>query len=339
MKIEQIPMPNTATSLPGAKTEAQMTAREKAIQALMKPAAHTAPVPDPTRISPEEHGAVYTQRKAAPQPPAQNDNTESSAPTPEAETKVSSEPLSSQYATLARKEKALRLQQQQMKARELALKAQEDALKAPAKPSFDESKYVPRDRLTQDPFTVLNELGLTYDQLTEMALNAPKPEQMAIMNEMKALKSEIAALKGEQEKSSKSFEEKEKLQYTQAMNQIRNEVNHLVSVDPQFETIQATGSVGDVVELIERTFNEDGVLMSVEDAASQVEDYLVEAAMKLSRIKKIQQRLAPKAAPAQKNTTQSQQPQLKTLTNSVSSSRQLSAKERALLAFEGKLNK
>jgi hypothetical protein len=124
------------------------------------------------------------------------------------------------------------------------------------------------------------------------------------------------------------------------MKQIRNDVNMLVKHDPQFETIKATNSIGDVVELIEKTFNEDGVLLTVEEAAQQVESYLVDEAIKLARLAKIQQKLAPAPkAEASKATGTPEKQSMKTLTNSVNSSRTLSARERAILAMQGKLDK
>lgn len=313
------------------------SARERAVARLLESPAATpvAPVPNPTSVSPEEVGAVKAQSR-------QNDTVESPAPeSTSAEPKATEEPLSSQYAILARKEKQYRQQVQQLKAREAAIKAQEDALRAPTSVAFDESKYVSRDKLASDPFSVLSELGLSYDQLTDMALNAPKPENLAITNEIKALREELKTLKGETENTKKSFEEQQTQSYQQALNQIRNEAKSLVEHDPNFETVKETGSVGDVVDLIEQTFKKDGVLLTVEEAAQQVEDYLIEEAMKIIKIKKIQQRMQPKAeaAPVAQETAQPKQQQLKTLTNSVGSSRQLSARERALLAFENKLNK
>jgi hypothetical protein len=72
-----------------------------------------------------------------------------------------------------------------------------------------------------------------------------------------------------------------------------------------------------------------------------VEDYLVDEAVKLANIGKIKKRLstAP-AVPAktEKQTPTNKQPQtMKTLTNATASTRQLSARERALLAFKGEL--
>lgn len=249
-------------------------------------------------------------------------------------------PLSSEYAILARKEKALRARDQQLRSREVAIKAAEDARNAPAKPVFDESKYISREKLQSDLFGTLGEMGLTYDQITEQAANAPSPEQVALNQELKALKDELKAIRGEQESSKKSWEEQQTQSYKQAVNDIKREASLLISHDPNFETIKETGSLDDVVELIERTFKEDGTLLTVEEAANEVENYLVEEALKISRIKKIQQRLNASAAPAAvpaKPTEAPKQQQMKTLTNSVSSTRQLSARERAILAAQRKI--
>lgn len=346
MKIETIDAPSISNPQ-GAKAQPAMTALERAKAAFMKPTtptqqqAQTEAVINPTQVSPEEFGAIKNAVKTNQIDTSESDES-TTAPDTSAETKVSSEPLSSQYAVLARKEKAIRAREQQLKAKEAAIKAQEDAAKAAPKTlSIDESKYVPKDRLTQDPFTVLNELGLSYDQLTELALNAPKPEQMALMNELKSLKAEIAALKGESQSNKKSFEDQQKQNEAEAINQIRHEASVVIKNNPEFETIRETNSLDDVVDLIKRTYKEDGILMSVEEAALEVENYLVEEAIKLARLKKIQQRLQP-AKPAETKATEQlpkQTQPMKTLTNSVASSRTLSARERALLAFEGKLQK
>lgn len=339
MKIESIVNPTTVQPL-GAKADAQISARERAIAALISgtPRQDT-PVQNPSQVSPEELGAI---KASSPTSEGQKDTVEAPAATKE-EPKVAATaeetPLSSQYAVLARKEKQIRQREQALKAREDALKAPE-APKAAQAPAFDPAKYVDKDRLTKDPFAVLNELGLTYDELTQLALNGPRQEDMAFQSEIKALKSELAELKGSQEKTNKNFQDQQETQLKQAVAQIRVEAKAVVNNNPNFETIKETDSVEDVVDLIKRTFDEDGILMTVEEAAQQVEDYLVEEAMKIAKIKKIQQRLQPKAEASaeQKATSQQKQP-ITTLTNAVTSSRQLSARERALLAFEGKLGK
>ncbi len=323
-----------AIPVPGAQSVDQVSARERAISKLIASA-----TPTPELVAPSVQAAVE---------PRQMDTVESpqvEAPAPQVETKApESTPdrvLSSEYAILARKEKALRARDQQLRTRELAIKASEEAKLAPKAPTFDESNYISKADLQKDLFGTLSNLGLTYDQITAQAVNAPTPEQVQYQQDMKALKDELKALRGEQDNTKKSWEQQQQDSYKQAVAQIKSEANALVTHNPTFETIKETNSVDDVVELIERTFKEDGLLLTVEEAATQVEDYLIEEALKIARIKKVQQRLQP-AAPAQapqKATSQPQQQQMKTLTNSVSSTRQLSARERAILAATGQLKK
>lgn len=260
--------------------------------------------------------------------------------TPKEAPKASEEPISSQYALLARKDKIVRQKEVALKAREAELKAKEDAMsaKSSSNSSFDESKYISKEKLSADVFGTLTEMGFTYDQLTEAALNGPKPKDIEMMNEIKALREEMKALKGESESTKKTFDEYQTQNETLGINQLTKQATSLINNNPNFETIKETGSINDVVDLIKTTLKEDGVILSVEEAAEQVEEYLVEEALKLARIKKIQQKLAPQAA-APKAADAPKQQQLKTLTNSVGTSRPLSARERAILAAEGRLNK
>lgn len=326
-----------------AQQASQAAARDRAIKMLSTPAQVT---PQPTSAEDMPKATAETQSTAQIHPSEEAKVTSSeSVESSKAETKTTEteKPLSSEYAVLARKERAIRQREQQLKAREAAIRSQEEAARAPKAPTpavFDESKYISKDKLAQSPFEALAELGLTYDQLTEMAMNAPKPEQVALQNELKALRDEIKSLKSDNEGTKKSFAEQQTQAYNQAVKQIRDETRSLVRNNPEFETIRGTNSVNDVVDLIEQTFKQDGILLTVEEAATEVENYLVEEAMKLTKLNKIRQRLQPKesSAPATKKSTEEpKQQQLKTLTNAVSSSRPLSAKERAVLAFEGKL--
>jgi hypothetical protein len=258
------------------------------------------------------------------------------------EVKASEDPISTQYATLARKEKALRAkalqQEQSLKAKEVAIAAKEAELKA--KETEYQSKYISKDRLTQDTINALAEAGLTYDQITELMLQQSSPERQAQSAYEKRLDAKLQELEKKQTEAAKAIENQQSASYQQALTQIKNETKQLVAVDPAFETIKETNSINDVVELIERTFKQEGVLLSVEDAARQVEEYLVEEAFKLTKLKKIQQRLtpAPKAAEEPKQESKPGAPQtLKTLSNSIASPGKLSVRERAIAAFKGQL--
>jgi hypothetical protein len=321
--------------------QARMSPRERAIAKLMDqqkaaaPAPQSNPVPNPSSVSPEEMGALsVSQPKDPVKDLVQGQNNPSESPTEPKEVIAGKEeqPLSSRYADLARKERAIRAKAQEIKQREEALARQEAERQTqapkPGQPDLAE-------RLKADPMSVLNELGISYDKLTEQALSLPSPEQQVIQE----LKAEIKRLSDAQEGTKKSFEEAQSNQYKQAVNQIRNEAKTLIESDEAFETIKSTESVEDVVELITKTFETEGVLLSVEEAAKAVEEHLVEEALKLARLKKIQQRLAPTpSAPKQEEPTkQPQAAQVKTLSNTMGASRPLTAKERAILAFKNEL--
>jgi hypothetical protein len=324
-----------------SETNAQQSARARAIAALSGGTANQAqatPVANPSSVAVEDMAAIS-------QSSGQNDSSAeaTNASEPEVTAPTKEEPLSSQYAALARKEKAIRAkamaQEAQFKQREAALQAREAEIQS--KSSIDSSKYISIDDLKRDAYSTLMGLGITYDELSQQALNAQSPEAQAFQRYKAMMDKELQQVREEQAKTRQSFEQQQAQAYQQALAQIKNEANQLVNSDPSFETIKATGSVDDVVELIERTFQQEGTLLTVEQAAQAVEDYLIEEALKIANIKKIQAKLKPAAQqPApQKQPTQPAQPaQMKTLTNAVGSTRPLTAKERALLAFKGELN-
>lgn len=255
---------------------------------------------------------------------------------PKTAPEVSKEPLSAQYAQLARKERALRQKAMELKQREDAfLKSQESPKETP---KVNEPGLNIED-LKKNPWKVLKDAGITYDQLTQQALNEPSQETQQLLTTIDSLNAKIEAMENRITGSDKAREEDKKAQYQQVLNQFKNEVTALVKDNPEFETVKATGSIGDVVDLIEKTYKEDGILLSVEDATKEVEDYLVEEAYKLSQLSKIQKRLKPApttvaAAPAkQPGTTETKQPQpTKTLSNAMNGSRQMTARERAMAA-------
>lgn len=303
-------------------------------------------------ISPEEMGAIKapTTTEDSGQEVLSEETIEQVA-APVEPAKPVDTPESRRFAQLARQEKALRAEAQRIKQQEQSIRQREEAIKAKEssfnqQPQVDMTKYIPRDMLKQDALSVLAEAGVSYEELTQQLINQtprdPRTEQA-----MAELRNEIKALKQQNEESQKSQVEQQTQAYQSAVRQIETDVKALVANDPTFETIKYAKAHKDVVELIEQTFHKDGVLLSVEEAAQQVEDYLTEEYTKLANINKIKAKIAASNAsrpqtPAVKTPvaqpTQTKQPQpMKTLTNNTSSSRQLSARERALLAFKGEL--
>jgi hypothetical protein len=313
------------------------------------------PVADANNISAEELSAIRppTQDNGSTVEESPDQTAQEAAPeeTPAAAPpKPADTPLSRQYAQLARQERALRAKAQQqdqaLKAREAALQAREADLTT--KDQTYSKGYIQQERLQKDTLTALAEAGVpfekVYEQLTEHLIGTPVDPR--VNAEMARLKAEIADLKSANDNSRKSYEQQQQSSYQQALKQIEMDARSLVKSDPAtYEAISKTGTVREVVKLIEETYKKDGRLMSVEEAANEIENYLVEENYGMAtRIEKIKRRITqagqPKPSDAKTPTQKGQtQPGMKTLTNAAASSRKLSAKERAILAFKGELGK
>lgn len=231
----------------------------------------------------------------------------------------SPERLSPQFAALARKEKALRIEAQKLKAERDAWKVDQDKYKT--------GDYIPKDRLTKETLAVLSEAGLTHDQVAELLLNAPQQQDPTIAK----LMARIDELEGKTTKVETDFKDQQSKSYEQAVNQIRNEAKVLIDSDEAYETIKATNNVESVVEHIKQTFEKDGVLLSVDEAAKEVEELLVEEAIKMASLNKIKQKLQPSVEEKKPQEQLKQQQPIRTLTHDLSSSsnkQSLSAKDR-----------
>ena len=257
------------------------------------------------------------------QPPAALDN--SVEPTVRA-TEAAVEPSSEQFALLAKQERAMRRTRQELKAAQDALRNRE-------------ADYVSKKALLHDPLKILNEAGIAYDRLTELQLSQANPDPN------QKLLDKISELEGRLAKVDEQFTTRENVAYEAAVKQIRNDAKLLVDSDPSFETIKNLGQTEEVVELIKKVHETEDVILSVEEAASLVEEKLLEVESerfkRLQKLSKFKSKLGipaespVEAIPAQ----QSQQIQSKTLSNQGAISRPLTARERAILAFENARNK
>jgi hypothetical protein len=259
------------------------------------------------------------------------------APTPKAPSQ------DDRMALLARKERALRQQAKDLAAKQAEWEAKQSV--AP-KAVFDPKGF--KDAFMRDPIA----LGLTPEELQQVTLNmlGQSPEATRI----RQLESKIAELEGSVTSSQKAAEDRQTQDYQRAIKQIETEVNTLVDSSDAYEVTKAQGRQKSVVQLIERTYKEEGILLRPEEAAQMVEDHLLEQALSLSKLGKVQAKLLPASPPAsaqpQANASQPhaspqgapQQTHQQTLTRdmSPSSSRTITAKERrerAILAMQGKL--
>lgn len=260
--------------------------------------------------------------------------------------------VAERMSQFARREKMLRARQRDLDTRLKDIDAREQALKT-QNSQYDPSKtWIDKDSLVSDPIGTLGTYGLNQEQLTQMLLNSPDLTQQQI----RQLQTQIKSLTEAQTKQSEQLKQGQEESYNQAIKQIKNEVKMMVDGNDEFETIKAMGAQDSVVELIKQTFDTEGYLMTNEEAAKEVENYLIEEAFKFTELKKIKARLSPppevkadikpQAQPQNnsqyKVTTKAPIPpsqvQTPTLSNEMkSASKPLSARERAILAFQGKL--
>jgi hypothetical protein len=339
MKLTPVASPHaiqpTQTESDSART-ARLT--EKYVAIMNKgqqdpPQAQETLVANPNRVSAEELSAIVpTQAKESPK----------DATTEVTETKEAPKDpeIERRFAQIARQERQLRAkihqENQRLKAREEAIAAREEAASRQTAP--DLSQYIPKDRIKADPLTALEEAQADWDYLTQQQLQR-QPTYPMVMSTIQKLQAEIADLRKVNETSQKTYQDQQAAQYQAALKQIRNDVKQLVYTDPEFETVKAMNATKDVVELIEKTYAKDGVVLSVEEATKAVEDYLVEEAMKVTQIEKIKKRMA--AAKASQTSSDEKTPPakqtqpMKTLTNATSSARKMSAKERAIARANG----
>lgn len=204
--------------------------------------------------------------------------------------------LSPQLTALARKEQAHRHREQALIAREKEL---EEKLKRADKFSTLEEKLKAKD------YSEAEALGLSYEGYTEYLLNkqnGEKPENQAF----KALADEVSALK-------KSKEESADQEFQETVSEYRKEVGALVASDARFISVKEDKQEDAVLQLILDSWEEDGKEVTVEQAAQDVEDFIVAEATRYSGFTKIKAR----SQEADKKALPPPKPSLKTLTQQV----------------------
>lgn len=236
---------------------------------------------------------------------------------------------------LAKRERAFRNQQRQFQQEQQAFKSEQEKLKsAPPDTSW-------KDRLKKDFINVAAEAGLSHDEIANQLMNRT-PESMDI----KAMKSYISSLEAKINDGLKQVTDTQSKAYDQALKQVARDVKIETQGNEAYELINSKGTVGQdaVLEYIKSTYEEDGILLTANEAAQEVEDFLLEEATALAKLKKVQAKLAPPAAKEEAGQkTQSQKTQ--TLTNQATTSTPSGKsdakqrRERAILAMQGLLNK
>jgi hypothetical protein len=232
---------------------------------------------------------------------------------PATATDEATQPLSPQFVALAKQRRALQQERQEFE------RQKAEAAKAPV-----QGAGIDVARLKSDPLGVLLENDVTYDQLTQAIL----ANQNGSSPELQALKAKIAELETGVEKR---FTDRDAQAEQQVLAEMKKDATTLAAEGEDFEMIRETGSIPDVMSLIERTYRESGEVLDVREAMTLIEDELVTESLKIAGIKKVQGRLAPPAPQPQ----QQQRSPMRTLTNRDTATVPMSRKARALAAFRG----
>lgn len=329
----------TPNTMPGDEGREQVSARKitmrtkayadmpaRPVESAADTAAPTAPAAEVTAPAPVTAPPPSAETVSIEEKSGTSDNIGQAKQAPE-ETK----PLSPQYAELARQRRSLQVKERELVERERALTSQAEG----------KSDWIDPAALKSQPLSVLLKHGVTYDQLTEAILadrDGVNPEIIALRKEIQDLKTGV----------DKSFQEREQRSEQQALAEMRREAESLAREGEEFAVVRETKSIPLVMRLIERTYRETGEVLDVAEAMRLVEDELMQESVKVAALNKIKAKFVPPATPptqspaptpAAQAVQEPKQKQMRTLSSRDSASTVMSAKQRAIAAFNGTLQK
>jgi hypothetical protein len=232
------------------------------------------------------------------------------------------DPLSRKFAALSRREKSLKQREQEINSRMQELEEKLKAQETPQEPQVNIE-----DLLRKDPLKALETSGYDLNTLAEIALQdgkLPVDLQMKLMQEEleKKYNSKFEELEAKQIEEAKK---KEEMQYNQAIENFKEEINsHVTSDLEKYELINSSENIDlvydTIVEHHETTKDEsgNGEILEVAEAAELVEQYLLEKAQQMLKANKLKAMLdGSKKEPVKQKVEQNQESV--TLTNRASS--------------------
>lgn len=329
-------VPAQSDSSLGKTADASKLARAKAIAAGQAPVEQTQGSGDPqadrarASIKKIKMKTQYSTNRddVVEEPVEEQVVVEAQSPTPDASEQVNgteeTKPIDPQVAAFAKARRALQVKERELAQREEALKTQPPA-------GTDDVMA----KLKANPLSVLQEAGVTYDQLTEAILNNPSSSNQ----EYQSLKAEIQALK---EELTGQLSTRDQQAEQQVLTEMTRETVALTAQGEQYEAIREAKAQKDVVELIHRTWKKTGEVMDVETAAQLVENQLIEDALPFARIKKVQSRLTPQQEEQVQKILETPKPNTKvmrTLTNRDNASPNMGRRARAIAVMNGTLKR
>jgi hypothetical protein len=188
--------------------------------------------------------------------------------------------LSPKLTALARKEQKLQQDIQALRDKEAALTAKE-------------KDYIPKssikEKMENNAIQALAELGYSYDEITNLVI-AQQSKVDPAQEALKKLESKIETMEETQKQNVSK-------QYEATVNQYKKEIATLIDKDENYSTVKELSKQDAVLEHLIETFNEDGIVLSVDEAAKDIEEFLIEEATKMANLTKIKSKLAPPPEP------------------------------------------
>jgi len=220
------------------------------------------------------------------------DNVE--APVVEEPKKATKEELfSSKFANLTRKERELQIKEKEVKAQYAQIE-QLNSIKSDSKAKINEA---------------LELVGLTLDDIIDYQLsNLEKDYEEtddSIEGKYKRIEKKLSAIEQKEADSIKfkqdEAEKSERIANDETILEFKKSLTAFIEEKPEtYELIAAQEAQDTVFEVIEEHFNSSGNVMSFEDAANLVENYLEDEAKNiLSKSKKLQKYLPQEVTPVQ----------------------------------------
>jgi hypothetical protein len=192
--------------------------------------------------------------------------------------------LSPKISAIARAEAMARKREQALIQREKALETR----------LAEADKYAQlKSKIAKKDYSAADELGLTYDEYTEY-LTKKQLEGNPEEQRYRSLEERQNALeKAQEEQAVKEYEANQGLW--------KQEISRVVSENEEFSTIRALKAEHTVLHHVNDSFEEDGVELTAEEAAKEIEEHLFKHAEKFAsvpKLKKVQE--APKVLGAPK---------------------------------------
>lgn len=239
---------------------------------------------------------------------AQLDRAHNGETAPPEEVKAEEERVAAKYAEIARRNSALRNKQREIKAPMLEKESELEKARA-------EIERLKKYEDITDPMELLKLKGMSYEDLIARNLN---PEEADTKGEIQKIREELESYKKAAEEKEKTNLEKENSRVIEGY--IAHMKKFTESQGEKYELINSLGHHKDVYEVIVETHKKSGKILTDEEAADLVEQYLQMQAEKqldqLSKLSKLKNKFAPITEESQQSDPYSQSP---TLSNQLSS--------------------